>query len=113
LTAIRSLLGDRRRAQQGGVLSGVLIMVTFLAIIAGALMTELSTHFLISHVLVNRVGNEATVNSAMELALGPASEHGDRQRLPRSPPGHATPTTGHAERPYRRRLLRQLLAHRP
>jgi hypothetical protein len=67
--AIKALLRDRKRAQRGSVLSGVLIMVAFLAIISGALMTELSTHFLISRSLVNRVGNEATVNSAMELAL--------------------------------------------
>jgi hypothetical protein len=47
----------------------VLIIVAFLAIIAGALMTELSTNFLLSNALVNRVGTEATVNSAAELAL--------------------------------------------
>jgi hypothetical protein len=69
MTAIQALLRDRKRAQRGSVLSGVLIMVAFLCIISGALMTELSTHFLISRTLVNRVGNEATVNSAMELAL--------------------------------------------
>jgi hypothetical protein len=32
-------------------------------------MTELSTHFLISRALVNRVANEATMNSTMELAI--------------------------------------------
>jgi hypothetical protein len=69
MKAVKELLRDRRRAQRGSVLSGVLIMVAFLAIISGALMTELSTHFLISRALVNRVGNEATVSSAMELAL--------------------------------------------
>jgi len=47
----------------------VLIIVAFLGIIAGALMTELSTNFLLSNALVNRVGTEATVNSAAELAL--------------------------------------------
>jgi hypothetical protein len=69
VTDVKALLRDRKRAQRGSVLSGVLIMVAMLAIISGALMTELSTHFLISRTLVNRVGNEATVNSAMELAL--------------------------------------------
>jgi hypothetical protein len=69
MKAIRAMLGDRRRRQRGSVLSGVLIMVAFLAIISGALVTALSTQFLISRVLVTRVGNEATVNSAMELAL--------------------------------------------
>ena len=42
---LRALLSDRRRSQRGSVLSGVLIMVAFLAIISGALMTELSTNF--------------------------------------------------------------------
>ena len=66
---MRELLRDRKRAQRGSVLSGVLIIVAFIGIISGALMTELSTHFLISRALVNRVGTEATVNSAVELAL--------------------------------------------
>jgi hypothetical protein len=47
----------------------VLIIVAFLAIISGALVTELSTNFLLSRALVNRVANEATVSSAMELSL--------------------------------------------
>jgi hypothetical protein len=69
VNAIRGLLADRRQSQRGSVLSGVLIIVAFLAIIAGALMTELSTNFLLSRALVNRVGTEATVNSAAELAI--------------------------------------------
>jgi hypothetical protein len=44
-------------------------MVAFLAILSGALMTELSTNFLLSNDLVNRVQTEATVNSAAELAI--------------------------------------------
>jgi hypothetical protein len=67
--AIHKLLKDRRRSQQGSVLSGVLIIVAFLAVIAGALMTELSTNFLLSSTLVNRVQTQATVNSAVEVAL--------------------------------------------
>jgi len=66
---LRRLHADRKRAQRGSVLSGVLIMTAFIAIIAGAMMTELSTNFLLSRVLVNRVGNQATVKSAIELAL--------------------------------------------
>ena len=66
---VRALLKDRRRSQRGSVLSGVLIITAFIAIIAGALMTELSTNFLLSHALVARVDREATVNSAMELAM--------------------------------------------
>jgi hypothetical protein len=69
MKSVRELLTDGRRAQRGSVLSGVLITTAFLAIIAGALMTELSTHFLISRALVNRVANEATVSSAMEMAI--------------------------------------------
>jgi hypothetical protein len=69
MRSVRILLADSKRAQRGSVLSAVLIMVAFLSIISGALMTELSTQFLVSRVLVNRVGAEATVNSAMELAL--------------------------------------------
>ena len=63
------VLRDRKRAQRGSVLSGVLIIVAFLAIICGAVMTELTTSFLLSRALVTRVTNQATVNSAMELAL--------------------------------------------
>ncbi len=67
--ALARLLKDRRRSQRGSVLSAVLIMVAFLAIICGALMTELSTNFLLSRTAVSRVANEAVVNSAMELAF--------------------------------------------
>ncbi len=66
---IRRLLQDRRRSQRGSVLSGVLIITAFVAIIAGALLTELSTNFLLSRALVHRVSNEATVNSEVELAI--------------------------------------------
>jgi hypothetical protein len=69
MKALAAILRDRKRSQRGSVLSGVLIMVAFLAIISGALMTELSTNLLLSRALVNRVGNEATVNSALELTL--------------------------------------------
>jgi hypothetical protein len=73
---------DRRRAQRGSVLSGVLIITAFLAIIAGALMTELTTNLLISRVLVHRVTNEATVKSAAELAI---------DQLQNAPIGQACP----------------------
>jgi len=67
--SIRALLADRRRSQRGSVLSGVLIITAFIAIIAGALMTELSTNLLLSRNLVVRMQNEATISSATELAL--------------------------------------------
>jgi hypothetical protein len=66
---VQALLKDRRRSQRGSVLSGVLIITAFLAIISGGLMTELSTNFLLSRNLVTRVATEATVNSAIELAM--------------------------------------------
>lgn len=63
-----AILRDRRRAQRGSVLSGVLIMVAFLAILSGALLTALSTNFILAARLVDHVNDEATVGSAMELA---------------------------------------------
>jgi hypothetical protein len=47
----------------------VLIIVMFLAVISGALMTALSTNFLLSNNLEDRVQTEATVSSAAEVAL--------------------------------------------
>jgi hypothetical protein len=69
MKALRTLLADGKRSQRGSVLSAVLIMVAFLSIIAGALMTELSTNFLLSHALANRVSTEATVDSALATAI--------------------------------------------
>jgi hypothetical protein len=69
MKTLNAFLRDGRRSQRGSVLSGVLIITAFLAIISGALMTTLSANFLLSRDLMNRVANEATVNSAMELAL--------------------------------------------
>src|SRR5256885_588265 len=69
MKALRELLNDRRRAQRGSVLSAALIMVAFLAIVSGALMTALSTNFLLSTDLVNRINAEAAVNSATELGI--------------------------------------------
>src|SRR5260370_11790646 len=69
MKAILAFLKDGRRSQRGSVLSGVLIMTAFIAVISGALMTELTTNFLVSNTLLNRVANEATVNSAIELSL--------------------------------------------
>lgn len=68
-----ALLGDRRRSQRGSVLTGVLIITAFVAIIAGALMTELSTNFLLSRAMVHRTSNQATVNSELELAISKLS----------------------------------------
>jgi hypothetical protein len=69
MKSLCALLKDRRRSQQGSVLGGVLIITAFLAILSGALMTELSTNFLLSTDLVNRVNTEATVSSAAEMYI--------------------------------------------
>ena len=69
MKAIRLMLKDRRRSQRGSVLSAVLIIVAFLGILSGALMTELSGGLISSRALVSRVTREATVNSAVELAI--------------------------------------------
>jgi hypothetical protein len=70
LNAIRRLLMDRKASQRGSVLSGVLFMTAFIAIISGALMTALSTNFLLSRNLITQLSNRATVNSAIEASLG-------------------------------------------
>lgn len=69
MNAVRALLKDRRRSQRGSVLSGVLMMTALVAIVSGALMTELSTNFILSNNLMNKAMNQATVDSAVELAL--------------------------------------------
>ena len=69
MNRLRALLGDRKRRQRGSILSSLLIIVAFLSILVGALMTELTSSFLISRTLVIRTQNEATVNSAAELAI--------------------------------------------
>ena len=66
---LKLLLHDRRRRQRGSVLSAVLIIVAFLAILIGALLTELTNSFTISRSLVDRVRTEATVTSVAELAI--------------------------------------------
>jgi hypothetical protein len=66
---LKLLLHDRRRRQRGSVLSAVLIIVAFLAILIGALLTELTNSFTISQSLLDRVKTEATVTSSAELAI--------------------------------------------
>ena len=69
LKAFGARLREGSRSQRGSVLSAVLIMVAFLGILSGALMTELSTNLLLSTDMVNRVAVEATVSSGADLAL--------------------------------------------
>ncbi len=60
---------DRRRRQRGSVLSGLLIIIAFLAIVVGSIMSELTSSFLVSRTLVTRVQREATVTSAVEVGI--------------------------------------------
>jgi hypothetical protein len=63
------LLHDGRRRQRGSVLSGLLIIVAFLAILIGGLLTELTSSFVLSRDQMTRVKTEATVTSAVELGI--------------------------------------------
>ena len=69
MTWVKALLADRSRRQRGSVLSGVLIIVAMLAILIGALTTQLSSAFWLTKAMSTKITNEATVNSAVELAL--------------------------------------------
>lgn len=69
MTARKNRASDRHRGQRGSVLSSVLIIVAFMSILIGALMTELTDSFLASRTVNTRVGREATVTSAVELAI--------------------------------------------
>jgi hypothetical protein len=66
---LKILLRDRRRRQRGSILSGVLIIVVFLSLLIGGLLTELTGAFTVSRDLVTRVNTEATVTSATELGI--------------------------------------------
>ena len=69
MTARKNRAADRHRGQRGSVLSAVLIIVAFMSILVGALMTELTNSFLVSRTLSTRVEREATVTSAVELGI--------------------------------------------
>jgi hypothetical protein len=62
-------MGDSRRRQRGSILSSLLIIVAFLSILVGALMTELTNSFLISRTHVARMEREATLTSAVEVGI--------------------------------------------
>jgi hypothetical protein len=62
-------LERRRRSQRGSVLSGLLIIIAFLSIIGSALMSEISSQFLMTRSLVDQVTAQATVQSGMENAI--------------------------------------------
>ncbi|MGH7760795.1 MAG: hypothetical protein ACREOY_05190 [Candidatus Dormibacteraceae bacterium] len=59
----------RRRAQRGSILSALLIIVAFLAILGGALMNQISNQFVLTHALESRVADEATLNSGVESSI--------------------------------------------
>ncbi len=61
---------SRVRAQRGSVLSALLIIVAFLSILGGAMMSEISGQFLLGSTLSGRIMTEATMNSSVEYGLG-------------------------------------------
>jgi hypothetical protein len=67
--ALQLLFHDRHRRQRGSVLSALLIVVAFVSILVGALLTEVTDAFVMSRDLVSRVQSEATVSSALELGI--------------------------------------------
>ena len=69
MKALQLLLNDRHRRQRGSVLSALLIVVAFVSILVGALLTEVTDAFVMSRDLVSRVQSEATVSSALELGI--------------------------------------------
>ncbi len=69
MTARKNRAADRHRGQRGSVLSSVLIIVAFMSILVGGLMTELTNSFLLSRTHSTRVEREATVTSAVELGI--------------------------------------------
>lgn len=69
MKGLQALVGDKKRRQRGSILSSLLIIVAFLSILVGALMTELTNSFLISRTHVARMEREATLTSAVELGI--------------------------------------------
>jgi hypothetical protein len=82
IARLRILFGDRRRRQSGSILSSLLIIVAFLSILIGAVMTELTSSFLISRTLVTRMEHEATVTSAVELGIHQLQSDAQTGRVP-------------------------------
>lgn len=60
----------RARAQRGSVLSALLIIIAFLSILGGAMMSEISGQFLLGSTLSARIATQATVNSSVEYGIG-------------------------------------------
>ena len=94
MSYILDILRDGRRSQRGSVLSGVLIIVAFLAVMAGGLLTELSTNFLLSTTLVGRVTDEATVDSGVELAIAQLQDTGTTPLFSGCPGSVSWPANG-------------------
>ncbi len=98
---LQALLHDRRRRQRGSVLSALLIIVVFLSILIGALLTEVTDAFVLSRDLVTRVQTEATVSSAVELAISHLQTDVQKKAVPancaqdaRKPTPMPTPLNG-------------------
>jgi hypothetical protein len=69
MRAVMTKLERRRRSQRGSVLSGLLIIVAFLSILGSALMSEISSQFLMTRNVVDQVRAQATVEAGMENAI--------------------------------------------
>src|SRR5579864_9009355 len=59
----------RSSGQRGSVLSALLIIIAFLAILGGALLNEISAQFLLTQTLSNRIAAQATVNASVETSI--------------------------------------------
>lgn len=82
MTWLTIVLKDRRRRQSGSVLSALLIIVAFLSIVVGALLTELTDSLVVSRDLASRVKNEATLSSAAELSINQMQNNVQRGNVP-------------------------------
>jgi hypothetical protein len=60
----------RSRSQRGSILSALLIIVAFLSILGGALISQISGQFLLTRTLADRLASQATINSSVENAIG-------------------------------------------
>jgi hypothetical protein len=72
----------RSSGQRGSVLSALLIIIAFLAILAGALFNEISGQFLLTQTLSNRIAAEATVNASVESSIAQLQSRTANQRVP-------------------------------
>jgi hypothetical protein len=98
---LQLMFSDGKRSQRGSVLSALLVIVAFLSILIGALLTELTDSFVVSRDLVAKVTTQATVTSGAELAIHnlqtlpvpPVCSHDARGPWPLTLNGHPATVT--------------------